>query len=93
MRDIEYILSQDPRPAYQDDPQREYKMDYGGYKVTFVVEGKTVKVREIAPPLDLFYDRPLDARSGKALHPTREGKREAPSDFPKRGWEGILVNN
>jgi len=47
MREIEYILSQDPRPAYQDDPQREYKMDYNGYKVTFVVEGKTVKVRKV----------------------------------------------
>ena len=29
-REIAYILSQDPRPAYQDNPQREYKMDYGG---------------------------------------------------------------
>ena len=36
-RDIEYILSQDPRPAYQDDPNREYKMDYAGWRVTFVV--------------------------------------------------------
>lgn len=35
--DIEYILSQDPRPAYQHDSQREYKLDYAGYKVTFCV--------------------------------------------------------
>ena len=34
---ITYILAQDPRPAYQDDPEREYKMDYGGYTVTFSV--------------------------------------------------------
>lgn len=41
--EICYILSQDPRPAYQDDPEREYKMDYAGYRVTFVVaEGKVV---------------------------------------------------
>ena len=36
--DVEFILSQDPRPAYQDDPEREYKLDYGGFTVTFVVQ-------------------------------------------------------
>lgn len=43
-RDIAYILSQDPRPAYQDDPDREYKMDYSGYTVTFKVQNDTVLV-------------------------------------------------
>lgn len=37
-REIEYILSQDPRPGYQDDPEREYKMDYAGWRVTFKVK-------------------------------------------------------
>lgn len=46
-RDIEYILSQDPRPGYQDDPSREYKMDYAGWTVTFVVEGTKAIVRKI----------------------------------------------
>ena len=46
-RDIEYILSQDPRPAYQDDPEREYKMNYKGNRVTFVVKDKTVIVKKI----------------------------------------------
>lgn len=36
-RDIAYILCQDPRPAYQNDPLREYKMDYAGWKVSFRV--------------------------------------------------------
>ncbi len=36
-RDIAYILCQDPRPAYQNDPFREYKMDYDGWKVSFRV--------------------------------------------------------
>ena len=44
---IEYILSQDPRPGYQDDPEREYKMDYAGWNVTFRVEGKTVYVLKL----------------------------------------------
>ena len=46
-RDIEYILSQDPRPAYQDDPEREYKMDYSGYRITFTVKETTVTVKKI----------------------------------------------
>ena len=46
-RDIEYILSQDPRPAYQDDPSREYKMEYADYRVTFVVHDQTVVVKKV----------------------------------------------
>ncbi len=45
--EIEYILGQDPRPGYQDDPQREYKMDYAGYTVTFTVKKMTVIVKKI----------------------------------------------
>jgi len=45
--DIEYILSQDPRPGYQDDPEREYKLDYAGYAVTFIVEYPNVIVKKI----------------------------------------------
>ena len=45
-REIAYILSQDPRPAYQDNPQREYKMDYGGWRVTFRVEKDTIFVKK-----------------------------------------------
>ena len=41
---LTYLLAQDPRPGYQDDPQREYKLDYAGWNVTFRVEEKTVYV-------------------------------------------------
>lgn len=47
MKEIEYILSQDPRPGYQDDPEREYKLDYSGYTVTFFVKKQTVIVKKI----------------------------------------------
>ena len=40
--DIEYILSQDPRPGYQDDPEREYKMDYAGWRTIFKVQSDKV---------------------------------------------------
>lgn len=44
IEEIEEILSQDPRPAYQDDRERIYKLDYAGWKVSFRVEGDTVHV-------------------------------------------------
>ena len=45
--DIEYILRQDPRPAYQNDPERVYKMDYAGYTISFLVKEQTVFVKKI----------------------------------------------
>lgn len=44
---LEEILSQDPRPAYQHDPLREYKLDYDGMRVVFSVEEVTLFVRNI----------------------------------------------
>ena len=45
--EIEYILSQDPRPGYQDDPEREYKLDYKGWNVAFTVVNGTVFVKRV----------------------------------------------
>ena len=45
--EIEYILCQDPRPGYQNDPEREYKMDYAGLRVTFKVSENKVIVQKI----------------------------------------------
>lgn len=45
--EVEYILRQDPRPGYQNDPEREYKMDYAGWRVTFKVRENKVIVRKI----------------------------------------------
>lgn len=45
---IEEILSQDPRPAYQSDPERIYKLDYAGWNVSFRVEGDTAYIIKIA---------------------------------------------
>ena len=47
VQEISYILAQDPRPAYQDDPEREYKMDYAGYRITFTVKDAIVDVKKI----------------------------------------------
>jgi len=37
-------LAQDPRPAYQNDPSRIYCMPFGGYTISFTVEGETLTV-------------------------------------------------
>ncbi|MBR6273524.1 MAG: hypothetical protein IKR27_00770, partial [Lachnospiraceae bacterium] len=38
------LLSQDPRPAYQNDPERIYGMNYNGLNVRFRVVDDTVIV-------------------------------------------------
>lgn len=41
------ILAGDPRPRYQDDPQRIYGMAFAGKNVKFRVEGETLHVTEV----------------------------------------------
>lgn len=42
------ILSQDPRPSYQNDPERVYGMEYAGLEVKFTVDGDRLAVCEIS---------------------------------------------
>ncbi len=44
---LKAVLSQDPRPQYQKDPYRIYKMDYNGTKVSFIVNDNVLTVKEI----------------------------------------------
>ena len=41
------VLAQDPRPAYQQDPQRIYGMEYAGLEVRFRVEGTRLILCEV----------------------------------------------
>ena len=41
------VLAQDPRPSYQDDPERVYGMQFAGFDVRFRVDGATLTVCEI----------------------------------------------
>lgn len=43
---IQEILSQDPRPAYQNDPERVYHIDYADWAVDFIVSNATVCVKK-----------------------------------------------
>ena len=41
------ILSEDPRPSYQNDPQRVYGLSFADYEIKFRVENSTLTVIEI----------------------------------------------
>ena len=41
------VLAADPRPRYQDDPQRVYGMTFAGQNVKFRVDGDTLYVLEV----------------------------------------------
>ena len=41
------VLSRDPRPPYQHDPDRVYGMDFAGHNVRFSVSGNTLTVLSI----------------------------------------------
>ena len=43
------ILAEDPRPSYQNDPERIYGLCYAGYQVRFSVRDRVLTVREIRP--------------------------------------------
>ncbi|MBR6708127.1 MAG: tRNA (N6-threonylcarbamoyladenosine(37)-N6)-methyltransferase TrmO [Clostridia bacterium] len=43
------LLAEDPRPSYQDDPDRIYGMPYSRYDIQFTVAGDRLTVVEILP--------------------------------------------
>ena len=48
LEEVRELLSQDPRPSYQDDPQRIYGMRYAGRNIRFRVEKGSLVVLEIS---------------------------------------------
>lgn len=46
-RAVTEILSQDPRPSYQNDPCRTYGMTFAGWDIHFKVDGSTLTVLEL----------------------------------------------
>ena len=41
------VLAHDPRPSYQDDPERIYGMEFAGHDVRFQINEKTLTVCEV----------------------------------------------
>ena len=46
------VLEQDPRPSYQDAPDRVYGMAFGSWDVKFSVQGKRLTVLSLEPRTD-----------------------------------------
>lgn len=44
---VKDILAEDPRPAYQNDPDRVYKMIFDGYELAFYVKDEILTVTEV----------------------------------------------
>ena len=44
---IKKLLAQDPRPRYQDDPERVYGMSYGDWEVKFTAGDEVIMVKSI----------------------------------------------
>lgn len=44
---LEGVLAQDPRPSYQDDPERVYGMEFAGLEIRFRVAGGRLTVCQI----------------------------------------------
>ncbi|MCI9264986.1 MAG: tRNA (N6-threonylcarbamoyladenosine(37)-N6)-methyltransferase TrmO [Oscillospiraceae bacterium] len=44
---LQGVLSWDPRPHYQNDPQRVYGMSFAGMEVKFIVAGEVLTVVEV----------------------------------------------
>ena len=58
---LENLLREDPRPRYQDSPQRIYSLLFGPYDVKFRVEDRTVRI--------LSFEEPRPDTSGQACVP------------------------
>ncbi|MBR3638265.1 MAG: tRNA (N6-threonylcarbamoyladenosine(37)-N6)-methyltransferase TrmO [Lachnospiraceae bacterium] len=41
------VLADDPRPSYQDDPDRLYGISFAGFDIRFTVSGTTLTVHEV----------------------------------------------
>ncbi len=45
-RELKAVLKEDPRPAYQEDPEREYAFSFSGKNIRFKVAGGVLTVLE-----------------------------------------------
>ena len=52
------VLENDPRPRYQDDPERRYGLSFGGMEIAFRVNGRTLTVTEVELPSNKKTGRP-----------------------------------
>lgn len=49
-QEMQEILEQDPRPAYHEDPDRVYGLDYAGWNIHFNVDNGILHISDIRKP-------------------------------------------
>ena len=47
IKELKQVLSLDPRPAYQENPNKIYGLDYNDYSINFMVEDELLEVIKI----------------------------------------------
>ena len=47
LKALHRVLALDPRPRYQDNPDKVYGMPYEGYDIRFLVVGSTLIVTDV----------------------------------------------
>ena len=47
LNELEQVLALDPRPAYQEDPERVYKMKFSNFDIHFKVNDNVITVVDI----------------------------------------------
>lgn len=52
------VLKQDPRPSYQDDPERKYGVSFAGFDVRFTVRDTVLTVFEVVSDKKMYPYRP-----------------------------------
>ncbi|MGN0363589.1 MAG: tRNA (N6-threonylcarbamoyladenosine(37)-N6)-methyltransferase TrmO [Bilifractor sp.] len=63
VRALKQVLSQDPRPSYQDDPERVYGMGFAGFEIRFCVQEQVLEVISVTKRPDLKLNGQLKAES------------------------------
>lgn len=47
LESLKAVLAGDPRPAYQEDPDREYSFEFAGFRVKFMVKDENLTVKTV----------------------------------------------
>ena len=69
-QELQEILEQDPRPAYHNDPERTYGIDYAGWNIHFRVADGTLYVTDLRKANNHNYPK-TDCNEKVTDHPER----------------------
>ena len=74
------VLAQDPRPAYQEDPDRLYGLEFAGFDIRFTVSGGTLQVRQTEKSSNQGCRRSWERKATAFLLPCLQRRRRCDAD-------------